>query len=145
MSPDTTMIYYNSNNLKGLTDDGVMSDEEKNMNKAPFTWAVVKNNTQGNTTAFLNMPVISESVPVEPALYYMDDETLTDPPEEYPGQRGNLGYELDNFQWLKKGTHSIGSVLYALPDFNAGDEVPLINIMAKPLKVWVGKTIELAE
>ncbi len=145
MSPGTTMVYFNSNISKGLTVDGVMSDEEKNVNRAPFTWAVVQSSAQGNTTAFLNMPVISASVPIQPNLFYMDDEALEDAPENFPGQRGNLGYELDNFQWLKKGAHSIGSVLFALPDFKAGDEAQFFNLINKPLKIWIGKAVTLDE
>ncbi len=145
MAPGVTGVYYNSNNTKGVTVDGKMSEEEKNINKEPFTWAVVQSNVPGNTTAFLNMPIIRENVPVKPNLYYMDDDSIPDPPEKYPGQRGNLGYELDNFQWLKKGAHRLGSVLFALPDFHLGDEVQFVNIMEKPLKVWVGKAVELPQ
>lgn len=145
LAPDATAVYYNSNNTKGVQVDGKMSDDEKNMNKEPFTWAVVQNNEPGNKTALLNMPIIREDVPVKPYLFYMDDDTAADPPENFEGQRGNLGYELDNFQWLKKGAHRLGSVLFALPDFHLGDEIQFLNLMDKPLKLWVGRVVELAE
>ncbi len=145
LAPESQTVYYNSNNPEPVAIDGKMSEEEKSINKEPFTWAVIQNSAPGNTTAFFNVPIFRGDGPVKPYLYYMDDDASADAPENYPGQHGNLGYELNNFQWLKKGVHRLGNVLYALPDFKPGDEGPLLNALAKPLKIWVGKTVQLPD
>lgn len=145
LAPGTKTVYYNSNNPEPVSIDGKMSDGEKTINKAPFSWAVVQYSAPGNTTAFFNVPIFRADGPVKPYLYYMDDDESVDAPENYPGEHGNLGYELNNFQLLKKGVHRLGNVLYALPDFKPGDEVPILNALSKPLKIWVGKTVELPD
>lgn len=129
--------FYNTHNLEGVNIDGMMSDNEINLNFSPYTWSCIAKEEEDDKSAWLNRIIIQTNAPVQPQLYYMDDINVPDPPETFPGQLGNVGYTLDNFQWLKKGVHKFTSILYSLPKYEIGDEKIYLDMLDNPLKFWV--------
>lgn len=138
-STPTDGYFYNENNLSGAAIDGKMTEEEKKLNLAPYNWSSVANKGSGKEACWLNRLILKTSPGVEVRLSYMDDQSLLDPPEEYPGQLGNIGYTLTNFQALKKGSHRITSILYILPRYSEEEVQTGLNVLDRPLQTLVGK------
>lgn len=141
MSADASLItgrkFYNSNNLKGVEFDGVMSEEEHKLDYGPAKWSVVAGTREGDTGTWLNRLLIPPSSCLIPNLYYQDDLEALDGPEEVPGQIGNIGYEITNFAHLKGGRYKIVSIMYTLPEYKRGDEKEYLDILDHPLKIVV--------
>lgn len=134
-------VYYNEHNLEGVEIDGVTSDAEANLDPSPFRWAVMKSLMPESPGAMFNLNVLPDYFPDRPLLYYKDDVHLPDPPENDPGQWGNIGYTIENFHWLKEGKHKLASILYVLDDFAPGDEKEVLNVYDAPVQFWVGKAV----
>lgn len=126
--------FYNSHNLSGVDIDGKTDEEEKNLDLSPYKWSAIVKNTETDKSAWLNQTIFQTPAKIKPSLYYVDDINSLDPPENIPGQIGNVGYTLDNFQWIGKGTHKFISLLYSLPKFELGDEKECLNILDNPLE-----------
>jgi len=141
MSADASLItgrkFYNSNNLKGVELDGVMSKKEHKLDYGPAKWLVVAGTREGDTGTWLNRLLIPPSSGLIPNLYYQDDLEALDGPEEVPGQIGNIGYEITNFTHLKGGKYKIISIMYTLPKYKVGDEKGYLDVLDHPLKVVV--------
>lgn len=132
-------IYYNEHNLAGVEIDGLPSEAEKSLDPSPFRWAVMKSLMPESPGAMFNINVLPDYFPDRPLLYYVDDLHLPDPPENEPGQWGNVGYTIQKFHWLKEGSHKLSSILYVLDDFAAGDEKEVLDVYDAPVQFWVGK------
>jgi hypothetical protein len=130
--------FYNSRNKKGVLIDGKMSAEEKNLDAGSYNWQVVAFDAPPLTGAWLNrLDFDKKKTPARIELYYMDDITVKDPPDEYPGQIGNLGYYLKDVHRLGAGHHVLSTIMYAIPSYKPGDEARVMNVVDKPLKVTV--------
>lgn len=130
--------FYNSRNKKGVPVDGKMSEEEKKLDAGSYNWQVVAFDAPPLTGAWLNrLDFDRKKTPARIELYYMDDINVKDPPDEYPGQIGNLGYYLKDVHRLGAGHHILSTIMYAIPKYKPGDEVKVMNVVDKPLKVTV--------
>ncbi len=47
------------------------------------------------------------SEPIKHQVYLMDDRTALDPPENIPGQFGNIGFRMTGWEKLARGTHHL--------------------------------------
>ena len=45
--------------------------------------------------------------PVRRQVYVMDDRTALDPPDNIPGQFGNIGFRMTGWEKLARGTHHL--------------------------------------
>ncbi len=76
-----------------------------------------------------------KSTPAVPKLYYMDDASSLDPPEEDPGQCGEVGYTLENLIEVSKGVLRLTSVMYNIPKFDQSKIQDYLNILDRPVRV----------
>ncbi len=123
------MFFYNSNNLKGIEITGRMSKAQEDLNRSPYDWAVVA----GPQGAWMNRVVMGKDVPFTKDLYYVDDRTKLDPPENEPGQIGSTGYDFGNLLKANKGTYTFTSYIYVPIGYRPGDERPWLNIIDHPI------------
>ena len=123
------MEFYNSNNPKGLKITGIMSKAQEELNRAPYDWAVVS----GHQGAWMNRVVMGKDVPFTKGLYFVDDKTKPDPPENEPGQIGSTGYDFGNLMKARKGTYTFTSYIYVPVGYKPGDEKPWLNIIDHPV------------
>ncbi len=127
------MYFYNSNNPKGLEITGTMSKAQQELNRGPYDWAVVA----GPQGAWMNRVVMGKDVPFIKDLYYVDDKTKLDPPENEPGQIGSTGYDFGNLLKADKGTYHFISYIYVPIGYRPGDEKPWLNIIDHPIEDMV--------
>lgn len=133
-------IFYNENNMSPVAIDGVMTPAEKSLNLGSYDWQVVAGNAPPNTGAWVNRLLFDrKKTPASVRLYYMDDANVKDPPEEKPGQIGNLGYQIKDVERLGAGQHLLRTYMYNLKSYKPGQETQALNILDKPLKVSVSK------
>ena len=57
-----------------------------------------------NTSFLIRFPA---SEPIKHQVYLMDDRTAIDPPENIPGQFGNIGFRMTGWEKLARGTHHL--------------------------------------
>ena len=130
--------FYNQRNRDGVPVDGKMSPEEYKLDRGSYSWQVVAAQAPPNTGAWLNRLVFDQKkTPAVVGLYYMDDEERPDPPDEVPGQIGNLGYELKDLENLGAGQHPIKTYMYNMESYQPGQEKQVLNILDNPLKIMV--------
>lgn len=130
----TKRIFYNTHNKNGYFLDGEMTEDEKKLDRSPYSWCAVKEETGG---CWITRLIIKNANSFFPSLYYLDDKNIFDPPENFPGQIGNVGYELSNFEKIKKGILQLKSIMYNLPKYSVGDEIEILNIIDHPLQIDV--------
>ncbi len=128
--------FYNFKNSEGTLFDGNMSESEKILDYGEYDWQVVAG-PQQNPGSWLNRVKIIPTPSEYPHLYYVDDITAPDPPENFKGRSGNVGYILKNFNKLKAGRYEITSYMYVLPDYKLGFEKQYLDILDNPLKTKI--------
>lgn len=126
-------IYMNEKNPNPVSIDGKMSDAEKKMDKSPYSWMIIAQPGEGS---WMNRLLYDKkSTPAVPKLYYMDDASSLDPPEEDPGQCGEVGYTLENLIEVSKGVLRLTSVMYNIPKFDQSKIQDYLNILDRPVRV----------
>lgn len=128
-------IFLNEKNPNPVQVDGKMSPEEKALNKNAYKWMVVAQTGQYKGGWMNRLVYDKKSTPVIPKLYYVDDISQADPPEEEPGQCGDVGYSLDNLEEVEKGVLRLTSVMYNIPSFDSGKVPTYLNILDHPIQV----------
>jgi len=129
-----TRMFYNSNNLSGVKMDGIMTEAERNLDMRPYKWSAVS--AVGESGAWINRLLYNASAtPARPILYYQDDRNHLDPPEDDPGQCGDLGYVLVNLEKVERGKMNLVSIMYNAPNFTLKKVNQYMRILDQPLKV----------
>ena len=134
-----TRLFYNSNNTSPVVIDGEASKKYK-IDTSPFSW--MANAGTGETPAgWFNR--IFWSAPGNPGinirLYFKDDISTPDPPENERGEYGDLGYEITGLETVKKGKIFIKSVMYWFPSFTMDNLKKFLNINDRPIKIIINK------
>ena len=75
------------------------------------------------------------SSPAVPMLYYNDNKAHLDPPEEDPGECGDIGYQLVNLEQVKRGKLTLVSIMYQAANFSVARVQEFLNILNKKLQV----------
>ncbi|MEW5946987.1 MAG: hypothetical protein AB1742_12395 [bacterium] len=127
------MKYYNPHHTKGILVDGVPSAEEKKIHNEEFEWMLLAGEKQGAWMMYLVKPP-PDQFPLRLNNYLVDDVNSPDPPEEEPGQIGNMGFTVANILDAKAGTHKILVYVYFPPYYKPGDEKAYLNIHKHPLQ-----------
>ncbi len=114
--------------------DGRMSQAEKNLNTTEnLNWIVGYMPGIGASVNRIIMPREWSTITRE--LYYLEDNTGTDPPEDYPGIIGH-GYKFKiNLRDLKPGQYTYCQNFYFKKGFVPGDEKMILDILDHPLEV----------
>ncbi len=130
-------VFINENNPDGVVFDGVMSEAEKNLDLSPYKWSVVYGTEEGRRGAWINRLEFDSELEAVPSLYYMDDITALQPPENTPGQFGALGYDVGKMETITKGVWRLTSIMYNCPEYARGDEIEYLNILDHPVEISV--------
>ena len=134
----TGRVFRNENNPVGVTIDGRTDDAERALDARPYDWSSVAGRGENDRGGWLNRLVYDPTIaPIRPVLYYVDDETALDPPEDYPGQCGDIGYYLEGMVDVKKGMFELVSVLYQIPDDDPRTIRRALKVLDAPLAVAV--------
>lgn len=94
---------YSRSVPQGFTIDGHMNDAKRRFNDSgDSAFALV--NRYG--TLLVTMDFAADE-PIRRAVYLVDDRSVPDPPENVPGQFGNLGFRMTGWEKLARGTHHL--------------------------------------
>jgi len=137
---DPQRRFLNPRNRVPTRMDGLVTDDEKKLDLRPAEFSIVHGTRPGDEAGWFNRLSVGEKTQLEARLFYVDDATLNDPPEEVAGQLGNLGYEVPDLRGLTRGTHFLTSVLYSFPRYTPGLEQRYLSIKDAPLQVRPGRT-----
>jgi len=132
--------FLNSRNPTPVRMDGKTSPEEAALDLRPADWSITFGRSPGNRGGWVNRLSIVSNVDLRPELFYVDREEVPDPPEEQPGQIGNVGYQVRNLKGLTRGTHILSSALYSFEKYEPGIEKRFLAIEDAPLESHVSRT-----
>jgi hypothetical protein len=124
------MRYHNALNPAPVLVDGVMSKEERDLNRGYYAWSAIS----GPQGAMISRLWLAPSLVMGKELLYIDDKYASDPPESDKGHWGYNGY-LFNVITVSRGTHKFISYFYFPENFAPGGEKPYLDILDHPLAV----------
>jgi len=128
--------FYNEKNTKGVLINGVTSEQERNLDTGSYGWMVVAGTLEGERGAWLNRLLYDPTITsVRPTLYYRDQMSNLDPPEDEPGECGDVGYYLEGVERMEKGTFELISIMYNFTDYKPGMERRYLDILDRPLQI----------
>ena len=127
--------YYNDRNLEPVNLDGVMSPREKKLDRGFPSWSVMFGPHGGVLQRMMFEDAAFTQGP-HSGLYYNDDRTAQDTPENDPGSVGNSGVIVD-LTGLDSGIYRGVYYTYYRSGFRYGDEAPFLDIIDRPLEVAV--------
>jgi hypothetical protein len=124
--------YYDAQNPynENIVLDGKMSAEEKKMNRTHDHGWLALVHPQWASIHRLFFP--KEWSFIRKQVYYRDDPTFKDPPEDDPGEFA-VGYEFTNFIGVSKGAITYYMHYYFPANFKVGDEKRILDIQDRPL------------
>jgi len=125
---------FSSNSIRqAALIDGLTSPQEKALDrKVNQEWQLVT----GPQGTWMNRVVIGPGLePVHRRLFYEDDASREDPPEEEKGIIGKVGFSLGNLENLKGGRYSFRSYIHFPEHFRPGEEKKILNLLDAPLLV----------
>jgi hypothetical protein len=136
--------YRNSLYPEGVIQDGKMSPEEKTLaeDRRPFAWSstgTVGPDGKDHGAWFNRLLVEGDNPEWKPRVFYIDDETHLDAPDEEPGSFGNGGYQIDGLSSLAAGAYRLNSIMYATPVFEPAMANQFLRILDAPLRMEVTK------
>jgi len=126
--------FYNPNNPEGVVIDGLMSPSEEAMDLGAFEWLLVESERR----AMLFRVMVDPKLPVALSLFYRDDAHQDDPPEEDPGQYGNMGWRVGNLEAVKKGAYWYRTLIYFPDTFRKGEGGRYLDAEDHPLRAETG-------
>lgn len=134
------MTFINSKNRKGVTADGVLTEDEKNMDYRPSRWF----SFYGKHGALV-VRMDQHSPGARQDLYYLDDNERLDPPEYEEGLLGNAGFNVLNINRIPAWARVMNFRFYFPTDFDpATTPDELESSWSKPLQVLTsGKLSEI--
>jgi hypothetical protein len=131
-------VFYNDRNPGGALIDGAMDETEKRLDRRPAEWQVVAGTRPEHREAWFSRQIYDPRCARTPAtLFYLDDRTVLDGPERYPGCFGCLGFEMDGLAALDAGSFTIDVQMFPMPAYRAGDERAYLDMTDRPLAVVV--------
>ncbi len=101
----------------GVPIDGTMSDQKKLLNFSSDN-ALVLANTFGKILVALE---VERGSPIRARPYLMDDAALADPPENIPGQFGNVGFLSTGWDRLDTAVHHLVVSVYMIRAITVDD------------------------
>lgn len=130
--------YYSEYNGQGLAVNGQTDQAESAFDRTFGRWMAIGGDF-GGIVGVLSMSKKLQDMNLPNRLYYTDDQTAPDAPEDEAGQVGNFGWEITNLNRLPKGKYSINIKVYFAETYRPGDHRAFLNIHDFPLDVAVEK------
>lgn len=123
--------FYNNNISSGQVIDGKMGDDDKALDRSPWTWSVLTKDDLSLWALLLSPP----GCPVKASLYYNDDKEAEDEMEDHEGEVPGVGYDF-NIGWkkLKEKLVEFRIVHFFTRGFQKGMEADIQNVYERPLK-----------
>jgi hypothetical protein len=114
-----------------------MSVAERALDRRQYSWSLVAGTLPAEPGAWMSRFVFNRTdFPATYHLYYLDDMTTPDPPENEAGSCGNIGYEFDGVPYVRKGVLRLTTYMYPLGGlYRPGDERPVLDDLDRPLVV----------
>ncbi|MCU0821701.1 MAG: hypothetical protein MUC95_04410 [Spirochaetes bacterium] len=78
-----------------------------------------------------------QDIPIKTRLYYNDNATIADQPEDNPGQTRFIGFWFDGFENLNKGMLYFYMIFYLMENYHDGMEQKYLNIIGNQVKTIV--------
>jgi hypothetical protein len=103
---------YNEAASGGVIIDGKMAEEEENLNRSGGSSLIVSNRF-GKILVALEF---DKDSPISAASYLVDDVQRPDPPENVPGQFGNLGFITTGWEQIDTSVHHLVFTVYMIRD-----------------------------
>lgn len=127
--------FYNQHNPAGVLIDGRMQENEIHFDRRPSDWQVVAGTTVQHREGWFSRQIfLQEHDGVTLPAFYRDDVSVPDPPEQFPGCFGCLGFEIQGVERLDAGTYSLKVQMYPMPAYRPGDEHRYLNLVDQPLR-----------
>lgn len=125
------MKFYSNLNREGVTLDGKMSSEELSLANSSdaFSWALCT----GPPGTFIFRAVWEYQGPAKTLLYYEDDRSRLEPPEQDPGVMG-FGYRVEDILKVGGKKYPFNIENYVVPGYN-GDIDRILRVFDHPLEV----------
>lgn len=114
---------YSRSFPQGLPIDGRMSAAKLDFN-ASGDGAFALVNRYGTLLVTMDF---AASEPIRRQVYLMDDRTALDPPENIPGQFGNIGFRMSGWEKLSRGTHHLTYRAMLVRDVDVPDGLRLLE------------------
>jgi hypothetical protein len=115
--------FYTESLTDGLLIDGVMDAADEQFNQSGDNWLVIDNDYGSVLTGL----VFDKKLPVNQRVYLMDDRTYLDPPEDVPGQFGNIGYVSDRWEQVGTGLQHMLFAFYMVRDISPSDGIRILQ------------------
>ncbi len=135
-------IFLSEKNPVPVVIDGVLDEEELNMDYGPQLWEAVSTKW-GTIYNHLTLPLKAKEL--YPDLYYVDMDQKQDEPEDYFGMMGKFGYTIRHLQ--KTGRRPVVFRLmyfFSPAPYIKGSEKDFIKIYISPLEVLTDHNISTA-
>lgn len=128
------MKFYTNLNPGGVVLDGKMSPEEQKLAADPrnLLWAL----GTGPQGTFVFEGEWNQKSPIKARLYYEDDLSKSEPPEDDPGVMG-IAYRLEDLLKMGGEEYPFNIVNYIVPNFD-GNIQKALRVFDHPLEVKVG-------
>jgi hypothetical protein len=131
-----------TNAHKNMIIDGKMDESEKIITGDETDWFLL----EGDGRAFLVRVILNrkpdgtiQDIPIKTRLYYNDDASLDDPPEDFPGQTPFIGFWFDGFEDLNRGTLYFYMIFYLMENYQDGMEKKYLDIIDNPVKIIINQ------
>lgn len=121
---------YSDSLKQGALIDGRMSAEEHQINASPDRHLAISS-SYGNILVSLD---IDKRLPVKVRAFIMDDSERPDPPEQIPGQFGNLGFRTTGWEKVVPSVYRMAFVVYMIRDVDIQQGLKILKKSPSPLK-----------
>jgi len=129
------MEFFSNSVQEPVVIDGLTSPQEKALNReTDQEWQVVT----GSQGTWISRVLIGPGLEcVRRYLFYEDDVSKEDPPEEEKGIFGKIGFALSNLENLKGGHYTFRSYIHFPDSYRRGEVKKILNMLDAPLQVTV--------
>ncbi len=125
--------FTSSRNPTPVKIDGVMSPEERALDRGDTDWIVLARGEQALISRVIRTD--SRLARVQRLLYYVDDAARADKPEAAPGQTPEVGFVFSNFAGVTAGSYRTLGEIYVVNGYQRGLETRFLELRSKPLVV----------
>ncbi len=115
--------YYTESFTDGVLIDGVMDAADEQVNQSGDDWLVIGSDYG---TVLIGL-VLDKDLPVTRKVYVMDDRSHPDPPEDVPGQFGNVGYVSDRWEQVGTGLQHMLLAFYLVRNISPVDGIKILQ------------------